>query len=671
MKTRISVSIYSALAMCGILFTQSCTKDEVRNETASTKSGLQEIMVSMPQEGAESRISLNDDGTKITATWNEKDIIYLVPKSATSAEAENIYEYVCNEGNTNTALFTLSESENGKGLPEGEFYAFYGVKEIGYDNGITYTLESPMETTSKGNKDIYQMSLHHAMMAESEYSGNTMSSIVFKSLMSIIEIYSNDISEYTTPQTMTLTSDSPEGFITEQTFMAATGNSVGEPTRSNQLKVNYYDASRGSTTYGYFMLMPQDLSGQTMQVALNGIYKSETLTGINFREGVAYTKKLSLRNAFGGEGTEQDPWIINTPEELLALSKMSYDEINGKYVNLGNDIDMSGIEDFQPIGKNSNLLELNFDGQYHIISNLTIDSYKNQSTGLFANLYNSTVQNVTLANITINSDAFNIGFLVGETCKGISINNIKVEGKSTINADLTQVLPEHDYSRIGGIAGYADCPIGNVFVGNEVEITYIPKNGVNEGYAGGIIGFADRAILEGDIYSAANITGVKVGGILGWNSSCGTRYSAAITNEGNINATVIGAGIVAIWSSDIDEFKAEMNNRGNITVNHKDSYGMVCGGGLIGMSDIDLTKINLSGLSDGAVAVNSESGVDVYAGWKVGISASSSYMDTVEANAGYTGSPTITATSNGGKCYINGHLQNGATSDGYEKEEWN
>ena len=670
MKTRISVSIYSALAMCGILFTLSCTKDEVRNEAASTKSGLQEIMVSMPQEGAESRISLNDDGTKITATWNEKDIIYLVPKSATSAEAENIYEYVCNEGNTNTALFTLSESENGKGLPEGEFYAFYGVKEIGYDNGITYTLESPKNMYSKGNKDIIALENSHAMKAESEYRGNTLSSIAFESLMSIIEVKA-DISEYTRPQVMTMVTENPEGFITRQTFMASTGNAVGEPTRSGELKIDYYDAKSATPTYGYFMIIPQDLASQTIQIALNGIYKSEILTGMNFREGVAYTKELSLNNAFGSEGSEQDPWIINTPEELLALSKMSYDEINGKYVNLGNDIDMSGIEDFQPIGKNSNLLELNFDGQYHIISNLTIDSYKNQSTGFFANLYNSTVQNITLANITINSDAFNIGFLVGETCKGISINNIKVEGKSTINADLTQVLPEHDYSRIGGIAGYADCPIGNVFVGNEVEITYIPKNGVNEGYAGGIIGYADRAILEGDIYSAADITGVKVGGILGWNSSCCTRYSAAITNEGNINATVIGAGIVAIWSSDIDEFKAEMNNRGNITVNNKDSYGMVCVGGLIGMSDIDLTKINLSGLSDGTVTVNSEIGVDVYAGWKVGISASSSYMDTVEANTGYTGSPTITATSKGGRCYINGHLQNGATSDGYDKEEWN
>ena len=154
--------------------------------------------------------------------------------------------------------------------------------------------------------------------------------------------------------------------------------------------------------------------------------------------------------------------------------------------------------------------------------------------------------------------------------------------------------------------------------------------------------------MEGDIYSGADINGVKVGGIIGWNSSCGTRNSTIITNEGNINATVYGGGIVAIWESDIDEFKGDMNNRGNITVNNKDSYGMVCGGGVIGMSDIDLTKINLSGLSDGTVTVNSENGVDVYAGWKVGISASSSYMDTVEANADYTGLPTITATSQGG-----------------------
>lgn len=670
MKTRISASIYSALAMCGILFTQSCTKDEVKNETAGVKSGLQEIMVSMPQEGAESRISLNDDGTKITATWKEKDVIYLVPKSATSAEAENIYEYVCNEGNTNTALFTLSESENGIGLPEGEFYAFYGVKEIGYDNGITYTLESPKNMYSKGNKDIIALENSHAMKAESEYRGNTLSSIAFESLMSIIEVKA-DISEYTRPQVMTMVAENPEGFITRQTFMASTGNAVGEPTRSGELKIDYYDAKSATPTYGYFMIIPQDLASQTIQVALNGIYKSEILTGMNFREGVAYTKELSLNNAFGSEGSEQDPWIINTPEELLALSKMSYEELNGKYVNLGNDIDMTGIEDFQPIGNNHNLLELNFDGHHHTISNLTINAYKNESTGLFATLYNCTAQNVTLTNITINSDALNIGFLVGETCKGLGINNVKIEGQSTINADLLNGMPNNDLSRIGGIAGYADCPIGNVFVGNEVEITYIPKEGVNEGYAGGIIGFADRAILEGDIYSGADINGVKVGGIIGWNSSCGTRNSTIITNEGNINATVYGGGIVAIWASDIDEFKAEMNNRGNITVNNKDSYGMVCGGGLIGMSDIDLTKINLSGLSDGTVTVNSENGVDVYAGWKVGISASSSYMDTVEANAGYTGSPTITATSKGGRCYINGHLQNGATSDGYDKEEWN
>lgn len=440
MKTRISASIYSVLAMCGILFTQSCTKDEVRNETASTKIGLQEIMVSMPQEGAESRISLNDDGTKITATWNEKDIIYLVPKSATSAEAENIYEYVCNEGNTNTALFTLSESENGIGLPEGEFYAFYGVKEIGYDNGITYTLESPKNMYSKGNKDIIALENSHAMKAESEYRGNTLSSIAFESLMSIIEVKA-DISEYTRPQVMTMVTENPEGFITRQTFMASTGNAVGEPTRSGELKIDYYDAKSATPTYGYFMIIPQDFASQTIQIALNGIYKSEILTGMNFREGVAYTKELSLNNAFGSEGSEQDPWIINTPEEFLALSNMSIYEIKGKHINLDSDIDMSGIENFRPIGANifNDYLEIYFDGKEHTISNLNINNLNTDNTGLFDNLYVGSIKNLTLQSININSNSRYVGLLVGQTVKGGEISNIKIQN-GHINVDLIPTI---------------------------------------------------------------------------------------------------------------------------------------------------------------------------------------------------------------------------------------
>lgn len=667
MKTRISASIYSALAMCGILFTQSCTKDEVKNEKAEGKSGLQEIMVSMPQEGAESRISLTDEGNKISAKWKEKDVIYLVPKSATSADAENIYEYVCNEGNTNTALFTLSENENGIGLPEGKFYAFYGVKEIGYDNGITYTLESPMEITSTGNNDISSLNKHHAMMAESEYRDNTMSSIVFKSLMSIIEIYTGDISEYTTPQTMTLTSDSPEGFITEQTFMAATGNSVGEPTRSNQLKVNYYDASRGWTTFAYFMLMPQDLSEQTMQVALNGIYKSETLTGINFREGVAYTKKLSLRNAFGGEGTEQDPWVISTPEELLALSKMSYDEINGKYVNLGNDIDMSGIEDFQPIGLGSDYLQVFFDGKDHTISNLNIINYSTRNTGLFYSLYAGDIKNLTLQSVRINSNSQYVGLLVGKTVKGKEISNIKIQNSSIyVNLNENELYTEH--SVIGGIAGSADCTIKDISIDGNSSITYINKDDYSSGFCGGIIGEGFNAILEGEINTAASLSGCTVGGIIGNNHACSSSSATVLTNTGDITARECAGGIAGIWCEYVNEFLAQMHNYGDINITPISNSYTIYAGGFIGLTEINLNNINMSGTSSGNITVNATGNNTVYAGWKVGYS----YMpSTIDANTGYTGSPTISATSNGGECYINGHLQNGATSDGYDKEEWN
>lgn len=666
MKTRISVSIYSALAMCGILFTQSCTKDEVKNETAEGKSGLQEIMVSMPQEGAESRLTLIDQKDKISSIWNINDVIYLVPKTAPNANPENIYEYVCTEDKTNTALFTLSESENGKGLPEGEFYAFYGVKEIGYNNGITYTLESPLEITSTGNNDISSLNEHHAMMAESEYHNNTLSSIVFKSLMTIIQVKA-DVSEYTIPTTMTLTSDIPLGFNSKQTFEASTGYAVGGTDTSKELKVNFTQAPSGTITYGYFMLMPQDLTNRTLQVTLNGIYKSEPLQGTNFRQGIAYSKELSLQYAFGGEGTEQDPWVISTPEELLALSKMSYDEINGKYVNLGNDIDMSGIEDFQPIGLGSDYLQVFFDGKDHTISNLNIINYSTQNTGLFYSLYAGDIKNLTLQSVRINSNSQYVGLLVGKTVKGKEISNIKIQNSSIyVNLNENELYTEH--SVIGGIAGSADCTIKDISIDGNSSITYINKDDYSSGFCGGIIGEGFNAILEGEINTAASLSGCTVGGIIGNNHACSSSSATVLTNTGDITARECAGGIAGIWCEYVNEFLAQMHNYGDINITPISNSYTIYAGGFIGLTEINLNNINMSGTSSGNITVNATGNNTVYAGWKVGYS----YMpSTIDANTGYTGSPTITATSNGGECYINGHLQNGATSDGYEKEEWN
>ena len=666
MKARISVSIYSALVMCGILFTQSCTKDEVKNETAEGKSGLQEIMVSMPQEGAESRLTLIDQKDKISSIWNINDVIYLVPKTAPNANPENIYEYVCTEDKTNTALFTLSENENGIGLPEGEFYAFYGVKEIGYNNGITYTLESPLEITSTGNNDISSLNEHHAMMAESEYHNNTLSSIVFKSLMTIIQVKA-DVSEYTIPTTMTLTSDIPLGFNSKQTFEASTGYAVGGTDTSKELKVNFTQAPSGTITYGYFMLMPQDLTNRTLQVTLNGIYKSEPLQGTNFRQGIAYSKELSLQYAFGGEGTEQDPWVISTPEELLALSKMSYDEINGKYVNLGNDIDMSGIEDFQPIGLGSDYLQVFFDGKDHTISNLNIINYSTQNTGLFYSLYAGDIKNLTLQSVRINSNSQYVGLLVGKTVKGKEISNIKIQNSSIyVNLNENELYTEH--SVIGGIAGSADCTIKDISIDGNSSITYINKDDYSSGFCGGIIGEGFNAILEGEINTAASLSGCTVGGIIGNNHACSSSSATVLTNTGDITARECAGGIAGIWCEYVNEFLAQMHNYGDINITPISNSYTIYAGGFIGLTEINLNNINMSGTSSGNITVNATGNNTVYAGWKVGYS----YMpSTIDANTGYTGSPTITATSNGGECYINGHLQNGATSDGYEKEEWN
>lgn len=213
----------------------------------------------------------------------------------------------------------------------------------------------------------------------------------------------------------------------------------------------------------------------------------------------------------------------------------------------------------------------------------------------------------------------------------------------------------------------ADCIIKDITIDGNSKFTLIP--GEFHGQMGGIIGIGNNATLEGYITNNATLEGLSVGGIVGYiQSECSSSTSTVLTNKGNITAQEYAGGIIAMWGSDQGKFNATMHNYGNITVNQTNNYSNIRAGGLIGFSDINLNNINMNGTSSGSITVNGNGNNTVYAGWKVGYS----YMpSTIDANTGYTGSPTISATSNGGECYINGHLQNGATSDGYDKEEWN
>ena len=103
------------------------------------------------------------------------------------------------------------------------------------------------------------------------------------------------------------------------------------------------------------------------------------------------------------EKAEATATIITTPAELQAINN----DVTGSY-ELGNDIDMTGVEDFVPIGYDGvDAFTGSFDGKGYVISNLTIDAsdlYSNHSigdgaAGLFAFVDTGVViQNVILTN---------------------------------------------------------------------------------------------------------------------------------------------------------------------------------------------------------------------------------------------------------------------------------
>ena len=120
-----------------------------------------------------------------------------------------------------------------------------------------------------------------------------------------------------------------------------------------------------------------------------------------------------------GSGTEQDPYIISTPEELVALSDYTNNghSTSGMYFLMANDIDMSGVANFAPIGRYTSNNDYHpfggiFDGGNHTIKHLTIDDAAGLTTGLFGETNNAAVKFLTLDSASIRG-AHDVGGIVG------------------------------------------------------------------------------------------------------------------------------------------------------------------------------------------------------------------------------------------------------------------
>ena len=241
---------------------------------------------------------------------------------------------------------------------------------------------------------------------------------------------------------------------------------------------------------------------------------------------------------FEGEGTETNPYLIQSIEDLVALSNKvnAGESYEGKYFNIENnlnfasrnsyvnpdrtdygDINGDGTTDalitevttekgFTPIGTSSYAFKGNLDGKGNTISNLYINRNE-YFIGLFGYISgDNTFKNINLKDVEIINTRDNSGGIIGYSeSTTLNIYNSTISGKleSTghiagilgyVTRNITSIKIEDCVNNSDVISGYASGIISQIDNGPEVEIKNCINNGnincnTSYGYAAGIIAY--------------------------------------------------------------------------------------------------------------------------------------------------------------------------------------
>ena len=270
----------------------------------------------------------------------------------------------------------------------------------------------------------------------------------------------------------------------------------------------------------------------------------------NLQGGKYYTSTLRMQELTSNYLTE-----INSVADLVLLSNEVSIGKNyaGQTVKLMQNLDLSGIDNFQPIGLSS-VLSFNgcFDGNQKTISNLK-NSATESYTGLFGYMgRNSEVKNLTLENCTITSTSSRVGGIAGYSDGKIS--GCTVSGSITGSYQVAGIVAYMD--------GNASSPISNcTFSSGTVTATNGPAAGIACLSNNGIANCTNNGTIQGKD---------EVGGIL---ASGGSSSVTGCTNNGAVTGHSYIGGIVGISRNAVCTI-SDCTNNGHITATGSDAGGI-------------------------------------------------------------------------------------------------
>ena len=317
---------------------------------------------------------------------------------------------------------------------------------------------------------------------------------------------------------------------------------------------------------------------------LDSIKTANGTTGVDVVSGATQSSRAVLNavdqalaqatSTLSGSGTASDPYKIVNAAQLAAFAA-AVDGGNtyaNQYVALGASIDLSGIDNWNPIGTEDGttaVFQGTFDGRGYTISNLTANANVTSGEGnygLFSALGSQAVVknlNVVGAQISVtgseSADKIRAGVIAGFTTKVASAGhaNIGVRIDSCSATGSVSAISANDkLTYAGGIAGTGDIGTAITNCWTDVNVSAVVQAVSNKNsMAGGIIGNSGNyAVIAncatfGDVYAASPSStnyGGMAGGIVGM--MAGKQYNAYATGD----MTVGNGGSAHTWVGALD-----------------------------------------------------------------------------------------------------------------------
>ncbi len=411
----------------------------------------------------------------------------------------------------------------------------------------------------------------------------------------------------------------------------------------------------------------------------------------NYAETVSETCKIVFKSLnsddFEGEGTETNPYLLKTQEDLLRLHARVNDEgipYAGAYFKIANDIELPS--NWTPIGCTK-------DGAYDIQNGLNLNAFSGTIDGKISNTENATltvpsggmpllgyVNGATVLNLNIKGESIEGAGLVNNyTGPGLSGNAVTIENVCLLSG--TKTLKSGLVNAVYGGNSWACASTGFVVTIRNCVV----QPGVVIGYTGTesqIGSFANR--INGTIENCTSSATVKgrdyVGGILGTMDNAmgkcavkNSQFHGAVEASGSYAGGIVGGG----YSNDNS---APNGGRPSIMACTVDGTvkGIECVGGITGGDRyVAQTRDNATQSVTGNTFTGTLSG-NKYVGGIIGYYNSLNKYDNIAGNT-YSGAETgigyvkYIDTSYENPALMDGTIafNTGNTIEGLPEIEWN